>query len=156
LRAAGVTPEYIAALRASAPRLARVVFDELAGLKTLGVSPAYVRSMVAAGLSNISAEELGEAHAVGVTGAYVAAMARHGLRGSVDDYVQLRAVGVTPQFMERLRRAGYRTSDPDKIVELQALGGPDFSRYRPPAPPKPPKAPTPGRAPDEDWDPDGG
>jgi beta-lactamase regulating signal transducer with metallopeptidase domain len=156
MRAAGVTPEYIAALRASAPRLARVDFDELAGLKTLGVSPAYVRSMVAAGLSNISAEELGEAHAVGVTGAYVAAMARHGLRGSVDDYVQLRAVGVTPQFMERLRRAGYRTSDPDKIVELQALGGPDFSRYRPPAPPKPPKAPTPGRAPDEDWDPDGG
>jgi beta-lactamase regulating signal transducer with metallopeptidase domain len=155
LKAAGVTPEYAAAIRAAAPRLSNAGFDDIAGLKNMGVTPEYVRSMVAAGLRDITADELNEARAVGVSGDYVAALARAGLRGSVDDYVQLRAVGVSPAFVERLRRAGYRTSDPDKIVELQVLDGASF-HSRPPPPPKPPKVPPPGWNPDDDEDPDGG
>ena len=35
-----------------------------------------------------------EARAVGVTGSYIRSLAAAGIRGSIDDYVQLRAMGV--------------------------------------------------------------
>ena len=158
-RAVGVTPEYVAAMRAAVPRLARLDYEDFAGLKAVGVTPDYARSLVAAGLRNIDSDELTEARAVGVTGAYVSALAAAGLRGTMDDYVQLRAVGVTPEFGQRVRRAGYTTRDPDKLVEMQALGL-DFSRYRmppPPPQPRPPRAPrNPDPGDDPDPDPDGG
>jgi hypothetical protein len=132
----GVTPEYIAAMRAAAPRLANLEFNEFSGLRAVGVSPEFARGLVAAGFPSISAEELMQARAVGLTGDYVSAMRAAGIRGDIDDFVQLRAVGVDPSFAARVKASGVRVSSADELVQLRAL---DIGHI--PAPPRPPAPP---------------
>jgi beta-lactamase regulating signal transducer with metallopeptidase domain len=129
----GVTPEYIAAMRAAAPRLANVDVSDFMGLRTLGVTPEFASGLVRAGFPSINAEELMEARAVGVTGAYVSAMRAAGVQGPLDDFVELRAVGVDPAFAARVKASGIRVVRADDLVQLKALGV-----SRPPAPPRPP------------------
>jgi hypothetical protein len=143
MRAIGVTPEYVAAMRAAAPALSRLDPEDFAGLKAVGVSPDFARDLVAAGFRNIDEEGLTEARAIGLTGSYIRSLTAVGVRGSLDDFVQLQAVGVRPDFVQRLRSAGYPTNDPDKLVQLQAVGGELLAPRRPPAPPVPPRAPRP-------------
>jgi hypothetical protein len=100
-----------------------------------------------AALPSISADELVTARAVGLTGAYVQAMRAAGVRGDIDDLVQMYTVGIEPSFVARARRAGINVSDVDELVQLRALGGPSPS---PPKAPKAPRAPTPPGG----WDPD--
>jgi bla regulator protein BlaR1 len=158
-KAVGVTPEYIAAMRASAPSLADLDFNEFSGLRAVGVTPDYARGLVAAGFRSISADELMQARAVGLTGDYVSAMHAAGIRGDIDEFVQLRAVGVDPGFAARARASGIRVSNADDLVRLRAL---DIAHI--PAPPRPPAPPgirpytgrsatsPPGRASDSDDD----
>ena len=146
MKAVGVTPGYVSAMRAAAPRLAHLDPSEFVGMKAVGVTPEFARSLAAAGFQDIDEEELTEARAVGVTGDYVRALRGAGVTGDIDDFVQLRAVGVRPDYVQELRRQGYDVRDADKLVELWAVGGRagDFAR---PRSPKPPNVPPPG------WDP---
>ena len=137
-RAVGVTPEYIAAMRASVPRLADLDFNEFSGLRAVGVTPDFARGLVASGFSSINADELMQARAVGLTGDYVSAMHAAGIHGDIDDFIQLRAVGVDPGFAARVRASGIRVSSVDDLVQLRAL---DIAHL--PAPPRPPAAPRP-------------
>jgi bla regulator protein blaR1 len=134
LEAAGLTPEYIGAMRAAAPQLARLDADEFAGMRAVGVTPDFARGLTAAGLGSISADDLVTARAIGVTGPYVQAMRSAGARGDLDDFVQMHTMGIDPAFVARARKAGVNVSDVDELVQLRALGGP-------PQPPNPPKAP---------------
>lgn len=149
MKAVGITPEYVAAMRSAAPALARLEVSEFAGMKAVGVTPDFARDLVAAGLRNIDEEGLTEARAIGLTGSYVRALTAAGVQGaSLDDFVQMRAVGLKPEFVQRMRSAGYNTNDPEKLIELQAVGGDMFDGpQRPPVPPRPPaptRYPTPG------------
>jgi bla regulator protein blaR1 len=103
--------------------------------------------MVAAGFPNITADELTEARAVGLTGSYVSAMRSAGVRGDMDDFIQLRTVGVDPAFAARVRASGIRTLSADDLVELRALGISSI--------PAAPRSPAPPRPPQSDGDPDG-
>ncbi|MFL6763582.1 MAG: M56 family metallopeptidase [Sphingomicrobium sp.] len=157
LKAVGVTPEYIAAMRAAAPRLAHLEFSEFTGLRAVGVTPDFARSLVAAGFRSIDANGLMEARAIGVTGEYVQAMRAAGVLGDMDDFVQLRAVGVDPAFATRVRASGIKVIHAEDLVQLRALG-----TVRPPVPPHPPAPPhvqsrrgLPAPSP-PDWDPPGG
>lgn len=132
-KAVGVTPEYIAAMRASAPRLANLDFNEFSGLRAVGVTPEFARGLVSSGFPSISADELMQARAVGLTGEYVSAMRSAGIQGDIDDFVQLRAVGVDPSFAARVRASGIGVSSADDLVQLRAL---DIAHI--PAPPRPP------------------
>jgi len=136
MKAVGVTPEYIGAMRAAVPRLRSLDFGDFTGLKAVGVTPEYARSLVEAGFPSITADELTEARAVGVTGEYVRALRNVGVRGDLDDFVQLRAVGVDPAFAARVKASGIKTIDADDLVELRALGV-----TKPPAPPRTPVPP---------------
>jgi bla regulator protein blaR1 len=136
MKAVGVTPEYVGAMRAVAPQLARLEFADFTGLRAVGVTPEFARALVGAGFRSITADELMEARAVGVTGEYVAAMRSAGVRGDLDDFVQLRAVGVDPAFAERAKKSGIRAMSADDLVELRALGV-----TRPRAPPHTPAPP---------------
>ncbi len=153
-RAVGVTPEYIGAMRAAAPRLRNVDADGFTSLRAVGVTPEYVRDMVAAGFPSLDEDELVEARATGITGGYIRAMRAAGVNGTMDDFIQLHAVGVDPAFAERARRSGLKFRNADDLVELRALSG-----VRPPPPPAPPAPPAPpgrrGRpaASPPDWDP---
>jgi hypothetical protein len=139
LQAADLTPEYIGAMRAAAPKLARLHMDEFASMRAVGVTPDYARGMVAA-FPSIDADGLVEARAIGITGSYIQAMRNAGVRGDLDDFVQMHAVGIEPSFVARARQAGVDVSDVDELVQLRALGGVP----QPPQPPKPPKAPRRG------------
>lgn len=136
MKAIGVTPEYIGAMRAAVPRLRRVEFSDFTGMKAVGVTPEFARALVAAGFPSITADELTEARAVGLTGEYVRAMRSAGVSGDLDDFVQLRAVGVDPGFAARVRANGIKVLSADDLVELRALGA-----TRPPATPRTPVPP---------------
>ena len=118
----GVTPEYIAAMRAAAPRLANLDISDFAGLRTLGVTPEFARGLAAAGFPSITADELMEARAVGLTGDYVRAMRSAGIQGALDDFVELRSVGIDPAFAARAKAAGVRLRTPDDLIQLRVLG----------------------------------
>jgi len=135
-RAVGVTPEYIGAMRAAAPRLANLDFNEFTGMRAVGVTPEFARALVAAGFPSITADGLMEARAVGLTGEYVSAMRSAGVQGGLDDFVQLRTVGVDPAFAARVRASGIKHLDADELVQLKALG-----MTRVPLPPRPPAPP---------------
>jgi bla regulator protein blaR1 len=156
-RALGVTPEYIGAMRAAAPRLANLDLDGFTGMRAVGVTPEFARDLAAAGFPSITSDELVEARAIGLTGGYVRAMRAAGVPGSLDDFVQLRAVGVDPSFAARARKSGIRIHSADDLMDLYGAGA--VSRTPPPAPPAPPKPPKlprrtgyPAASP-PDWDP---
>ena len=139
-KAVGLTPEYIAAMRAAAPSLARLDFAEFNQLKAVGVTPEFARSLAAAGFPRISADELTEARAVGVTGEYVSAMRWAGVQGSLDDFIQLRAVGVDPSFAARVKASGLKNIRAEDLVELRAMGISSVpAAPHPPVPPRPPQ-----------------
>ena len=165
MKVAGVTPEYVNAIVAAQPRLRAVDPSSFAGLKSVGVSPDYARDLAAAGFKNLDFDDLSQARAIGLTGDYARGMAAAGVPLRLDDYVQLRAVGVPVSYVTSIRRAGYSVSDPDKIVEMWAVGvrphdlivnpsPPPVPRtVRPvhaPVPPVPPKTPNVDDGPDND------
>jgi beta-lactamase regulating signal transducer with metallopeptidase domain len=147
MKAVGVTPEYIGAMRSAVPRLASVEPSEFTGMRAVGVTPEYARDLVAAGFPSITADELMEARAVGLTGGYVRAMRSAGVTGDLDDFVQLRAVGIDPAFAARVKASGVKIRRADDLVEMKALGA-----SRPPAPPR---TPPPPRGWNQDSDPGG-
>ena len=154
MKAAGVEPGYVYAMRVVQPKLRNVGAANFAGMRSVGVTPEFARDLAAAGFNNLDANQLSEARAVGLTGEYARALASAGVPRDLRDYVQLRAVGVPISFVQSIRKSGYSASNPDKIVEMWAVGvrPHDFRGVRSPPPPLPP-APPPA---DPDDDPDGG
>jgi bla regulator protein BlaR1 len=136
MKTVGVTPEYIGAMRAAAPRLNSIDYGDFTGMRAVGVTPEFARGLVAAGFPAITADQLTEARAVGLTGDYVRAMRSAGVSGDLDDFVQLRAVGVDPAFAARVKANGTKVISADDLVELRALGV-----TRPPVPPRVPAPP---------------
>jgi beta-lactamase regulating signal transducer with metallopeptidase domain len=122
LKAVGVTPEYVAAIRDVAPQL-RLDHDDIVQLKAVGVTPAFIQELARLGYRNLNADDITGAFAVGVREDYIRSLAATGYgRISLDDLTQLKAVGVTAQDVERFRRAGFDRIDVDKLVELKTLG----------------------------------
>lgn len=122
MKAVGVTPEYVASIRAALPRL-RLDADDLVEMKAVGVTPAFVLEIANSGLRHLNKDLLVEARAVGVRGDFIRGLAAAGYPNlSLDQLVELRAVGVTPAYIEKLRRAGYRSVSVDKLVEMKAVG----------------------------------
>jgi hypothetical protein len=137
MKAVGVTPEYVGAIKAASPRLRDADLEDLVQMKAVGVTPEFVREMAGAGFGNLDADELTQAKAVGISGEYIRSMRAEGLNGDLDEFVQMRAVGVTPGYAEQFRRAGYKV-DIDKLVQLKANDVDLDDLRNPPAPPAPP------------------
>ena len=97
IKAMNVTPEYILDMRTAAPSLGHLDVSEYASMKAVGVTPDFAHDLVAAGFPDVDSDELVQARAVGVSGGYVRSLKALGVRGDMDDFVQLRALGVTPE-----------------------------------------------------------
>lgn len=122
MKAVGVTPEYIAAMKTALPQL-RLTSDDLVQLKAVGVSPEFIQELARQGYRNVSADDISGAYAVGVRPEYIRAMAAAGYpRISLDQLTEMRAVGVTPNDVERFRRAGFTHLDVDQLVQAKTLG----------------------------------
>jgi beta-lactamase regulating signal transducer with metallopeptidase domain len=122
LKAIGVTPGYVAGLRAAAPHL-RLDADVLAELRAVGVTPEFVRDVVNAGYRRVSSDQLVEARVHGVNGSYVRALAGAGYRGlPLSQVTEMKVMGVSPSDVERLRRAGYRNLTPKQLIEMKVHG----------------------------------
>ena len=122
LKAVGVTPEYIAAIRSAGPQLS-LDHDDIVGLKAVGVTPGFIQELARLGYRNVDADDITGAYAVGVRESYIRDMAAVGYgRLSLDQHAELRAVGVSPADVQRYRRAGFTEIDVDKLVELKSLG----------------------------------
>ena len=156
MRVVGVTPEYVAGVRAAAPQLARTDPEEFVSMKAVGVTPAYIQDLASAGLTRLSMDQLVEARAIGLNGAYVRSVVAAGARPEIDGLVQLRTLGITPQQIANARRAGARSND--DIIEMVVtpkLKGWPFEGPRPPTAPTPPRTARPAAAPPDWSNPDG-
>jgi hypothetical protein len=155
MKAAGVSPDYVNAMRAAQPKL--VVLDpaNFVGMRSVGVTPEFARDMAAAGLRNLDANDLAAARAVGLTGDYARGLASAGIPPNLDDYIQLRSVGVPIHYILDIRKSGYSVRNPDKIIQMWAVGVKPGDLRMMPTPPRPPAAPRTGRpaASPPDWDP---
>lgn len=132
LKALGVTPDYIAAIRAASPALRNVDVDDIIQMKAVGVTPQYVQGLTGAGFGNLGADEIVEARAVGLTPDYMRRVRATGVHVTLDDLLELRAMNIAPEELARVRASG--TLGKAQIRELAAP--------RPPQPPAPPNSPA--------------
>jgi hypothetical protein len=122
MKAVGVTPEYVAAMKSALPQL-RLSGEDLVQLRAVGVTPEFIQELAREGYRNVSADDITGAYAVGVRPDYIRAMAAVGYpRLSLEQLTELRAVGVMPSDVERFRRAGFTHLDIDQIVQAKTLG----------------------------------
>jgi beta-lactamase regulating signal transducer with metallopeptidase domain len=126
LRATGVTPAYIDAMRNAG--LGELSLDDIAEMKAVGVSPEYLRALRDAGIKFDSARGITELRAVGVTGEYVAQMKAAGYPNLTSkELVNLRAMGVSPAYVKQISEAGYHNLTPSELMQLRSQGvNPEF------------------------------
>ena len=160
MKTAGVSADYVNAMRAVQPRLKSLDPAEFAGIKAVGVTPEYARDLASAGFRNLDSNDLAAARAIGLSGEYARTLAAAGVPLDLNDYIQLRSTGVPADYVLGLRRAGHPVRDPNQIIQMWAAGiKPGDLRaipVSPPTPPRPPRAGRPSSPPD--WklpDPDG-
>jgi beta-lactamase regulating signal transducer with metallopeptidase domain len=107
MKALGISPEWVSAMRAASPRLRGVAAEDMIELKAVGVTPAYVRDMSAAGYGHLDVDDLVEARALGITADYVRSLSAAGYSGlSMDRLTDMRAVGVTASDLRGRRASG--------------------------------------------------
>jgi bla regulator protein blaR1 len=152
MKAAGVSPEYVNALRAAQRRLRSVDPGNFAGMQAIGVTPEYARDLAAAGFSDLDSNALIEARSVGLTGDYARAMVAAGIPPNLHDYVELRTIGVPASYVFAIRKSGHAVA-PHQIVQMWAVHvKPSDLNIVPPVPPRPPSRKARPAASPPDWD----
>ena len=128
MKTMGVSSEYVAAIRAASPALRNAGLDEIMGLKTLGVTPQYVRDLANAGFGDLGVEDIEKVRAVGLTADYMRRVRATGVSANLEDMMELKTMGVTPEELARAHASG-----PLSRRQMRELAVP-----RPPQPPPPP------------------
>ena len=119
----GVTPKWIASMRAASPALARASLGDFVDLRIHGVTPAYVRSLDSGGLRGLTASQLQTAAIHGVSGEFLRSMAALGYpRLTYAEAVNMRIHGVNPNFVREVRRAGARSPTARDLIKLRIQG----------------------------------
>ena len=122
MKAVGVTPEYIAAIKSALPQL-RLSTDDVVQLRSVGVTPDFIQELARQGYRNVDVNDITGAYAVGVRTDYIRGMAAVGYpRISLEQLIELRSVGVMPSDVERFRRAGFTHLDVDELVQAKTMG----------------------------------
>jgi hypothetical protein len=131
LKALGISPEYIQLIRSSSPALRDADTDDVIAMRSVGVTPGYIRDLAREGYGNLDADDLEQARAVGVTPEYVRGIVASGVRPALDELIQLRAMNISPDELARVRASGVSTK-----VKIKSV-----LRSRSSAPPPPPAPP---------------
>jgi beta-lactamase regulating signal transducer with metallopeptidase domain len=96
--------------------------DDLASLRTYGVTPEFLREIAALGYKTASVSDLVALRIHGVTPDYISRMTALVGRQSLDELVSLRIHGVTPEYVERFQAAGYPKPSADSLLSLRIHG----------------------------------
>ena len=118
----GVTPAYMASIRAAGPQFRNLSEEDLIELRVKGVTPDFVRALNAAGYGHETADEIGDAAVLGLTPDAVRRYNQVGPRRSLEELTELRLMGVTPDFIAAARRAGHPPLSADQLIELRLTG----------------------------------
>jgi len=94
--------------------------DELIGLKTQGVTPAYVREIRQLGLQP-TVDELIGMKVQGITPEYIRQMRTIEPNLTVDELIGMKVQGVTPEYSHELRELGFQPSG-DNLIGLKVQG----------------------------------
>jgi hypothetical protein len=102
---------------------------EVANLAILGVTPAYVRELKTAGLTNLSAREAENLKIGHITAKRIDEYRRMGYSLEPRQLSDFGIHGVTPQYIEELRALGYKDIPASKLIEMKIFGvTPDYIR----------------------------
>jgi beta-lactamase regulating signal transducer with metallopeptidase domain len=128
----GVTPAYVASIRAAGPQFRRLSEDDIIELRVKGVTADYIRALNAAGYGHETADEIGDAAVLGLSADAVRRYSQAGPRRSLEELTELRVMGVTPEFIIATRRAGHPPLSADELIEMRFKGQHPGPRHRTP------------------------
>jgi hypothetical protein len=97
--------------------------DDIVSYKAMNITPEYVNSFKAVGMTNIPHDQLVSFKAVGVTPEYVKGWYNLGFKEiDPEDFVGMKSQNVTPEFMKSFTDLGYKNVKPEDLVAFKALG----------------------------------
>ena len=97
--------------------------DDIVSYKAMNITPEYINSFKAVGLTNIPHDQLVSFKAVGVTPEYVKGWYNLGFKDiDPEDFVGMKSQNVTPEFMKSFTDLGYKNVKPEDLVAFKALG----------------------------------
>ena len=96
--------------------------DDLITLRSVGVTPEYIKQMRGTGLGDVSLDDIVAMRSQGVTPEYVSEMRNSGIEiKTAREIVTLRSMGVSPSYVKEMAGAGYRNLSARELVELRSM-----------------------------------
>jgi beta-lactamase regulating signal transducer with metallopeptidase domain len=103
--------------------MTNIPHDQLVAFKAVGVTPEYVKSWYDKGFKNIDPEEFVGMKTQNVTPEYMKSFADLGYKNiKPEDLVAFRALGITPEYVKSFEAAGYKLTDLDNLTGLKSQG----------------------------------
>jgi beta-lactamase regulating signal transducer with metallopeptidase domain len=113
-----VHESYIDAMKAAGYE--NLSADELVGMKIQGVTPAYIRGILAEGLKP-TADELIGMKVQGIAPEYIHEMRASGLKLNVDELIGMKVQGITPEYFHQMKELGLK-ADADNLIGMKVQG----------------------------------
>jgi hypothetical protein len=96
--------------------------NSLAALKSVGVTPAYAKSMASAGLGKPTVHELIALKSMGVTPEYVASLKQSGLAPKdFHEVVTEKSMGITPEYAAEMKQKGFGDLSVHELITMKSL-----------------------------------
>jgi hypothetical protein len=103
--------------------MTNVPHDQLVAFKAVGVTPEYIKGWYDMGFKNIDPEEFVGMKSQNVTPEYMKSFTSLGYKDvKPEDLVAFRALDITPEYIKSFETAGYKITDLDNITGLKAQG----------------------------------
>jgi beta-lactamase regulating signal transducer with metallopeptidase domain len=97
--------------------------NALVGLKSVGVTPEYAKSMSAAGLGKPTVHELISLKSMGVTPEYVATMKQSGIAPKdFHEVVTEKSLGITPEYATEMKQKGFGNLSLHDMIAMKSMG----------------------------------
>src|SRR5271154_581642 len=109
---------YIESLKAAG--LTNLDIDQIIALKIQGVTPEYVRSIIAAG-AKPDADEIVAMKIQGITSDYLKGLSDTGVKVAIDEALAMKIQGITPEYIRELR-ISFPNIDSDEILAMKIQG----------------------------------
>jgi beta-lactamase regulating signal transducer with metallopeptidase domain len=97
--------------------------NTLVGLKSVGVTPEYAKSMSTAGLGKPTVHELITLKSMGVTPEYVATMKQSGIAPKdFHEVVTEKSMGITPEYATEMKQKGFGDLSLHDMIAMKSMG----------------------------------